>query len=264
VAVQRDYYGIDVAGRETLDSLNSYIEGKAAPSLKKLISNPKTITEYDWVVLSFLFANFAVRNPASIEEWRAAFLDAAKKVNAMKGKMCGRRREALVLIGDQSKLRPELYNEAPTVTHKELMEHASILKVKGGHRVAADDISGALKDIAECIQQMAFWILGTPNDLFFVTSDRPLTLQRRKTGSRVGAGWKNPDALGSIALCPSRFLLMFYGEQSGVFQTKASLAQVLGLNVEVIRFADKEVYSRSAYQEANDWMKSIGRWSTKR
>jgi len=38
-------------------------------------------------------------------------------------------------------------------------------------------------------------------------------------------------------------------------------SEVAGLNLEVVRFADQEVYSPFEYPEANDWMNGLGRWS---
>ncbi|MBI4296454.1 MAG: DUF4238 domain-containing protein [Chloroflexi bacterium] len=262
VAVQQDYYGKDVAGRKTLDALNSYIENNAAPSFTKLVSNPDTITGYDWVVLSFLFANFAVRNPSYIEEWRATILNATAQLNVMAEKMTQRVIEASLAGSNLSEFRSEIDNESPTFTLEQLNKYATRVRKKGGHILAAGDQYNALSDIAQCIQRMTFLILEAPSDLFFVTSDRPLSLQRRINGSRVGAGWANSDALGSIALSPSRFLLMFHHKHSGVWQFKAVPEQVAGLNVKVIRFAHEEIYSPRKYREADDWMKSLGRWSS--
>jgi hypothetical protein len=167
------------------------------------------------------------------------------------------------LIGDSSKFKPELCDEAPTITHEELRKHASLLMIKGGHRIAADDHFGALEGVAECIERMAFWILEAPEGQVFVTSDVPLTLQSRKTGSQSGASWANDDALASIALSPTRFLQMFYTDRFYMVQTTATPEQRAGLNVEVIRFADQEIYSPSEYHEVDDWMKGLGRWSTR-
>lgn len=263
VAVQPYYYGQDEVGRKTLDDLNKRAESDGAPALRKLIDNPSTITQHNWLILSYLFANFAVRTPAVIEELRSAELKATTQINAMAEKMTGRLIEASLAGSDLSEFRSEPDDESPTFTLDQLNKHTARLREKAGHLLAANDLFSALPDIAECIQQMAFWILGAPDHLFFATSDRPLTLQRRVNGSRVGAGWKNPDALGSIALCPSRFLLMFYAKYSGVWQTIATPEQVEGLNVEVIRFADQEIYSPSKSREADDWMKRRGRWSSK-
>lgn len=262
VAVHTNYYGKNKASKTTLDELNTEMENRSAPSLEKLINNPETFTSTDRVSISFLLANMFVRNPVCIKEWSDAIVAAANEIDEAARQTHGGQREALLLIGDQSEFNPELYDEAPIITHKELKKHAYLLGSKGGHRIAADNNLGALEEIAKCIEQMAFLIFEAPKGLFFVTSDRPLMLQRRN-GSQGGAGWANDNALASIALSPTRFLLMFYTNRSDMVQTAATPEQVAGLNVEVIRFADKEIYSPSKYCEAYDWMQSIGRWCTK-
>jgi len=148
-------------------------------------------------------------------------------------------------------------------TCQHLNEYAAKLKALGGHRIAAYDLFSALPDIAECIQQMTFIVWEAPNNHFFLTSDRPLVLQSRKTGSRAHAGWAKPDALGTIAVSPSRFLAMFYHKLSGIYLLKATPIQVAGLNLETIRFAINEIYSSSKCTEADDWMKGLERWSSK-
>ena len=263
MAVHPNYYGKNKASKTTLDKLNTGIENTSAPSLDKLIKKPEAITLADRVSLSFLFANIFVRNPVHIRKWSDAIIAAANKIDEMARQTHGGRDEALLLIGDPSKFKPELYDEAPTITHEELKKHAHLLGAKGGHRVAANDNFGALEEIAKCIEQMAFLIFEAPKGLFFVTSDRPLTLQRRKTGSQSGTGWASEDALASIALSPTRLLRMFCTNRFDKEQTVATPEQVAGLNVEVIRFADQEIYSPSKSREADDWMKRRGRWSSK-
>lgn len=263
VAVHPNYYGKNKASKTTLDELNTEIENRSALSLEKLINNPVTFTPTDRVSLSFLLANMFVRNPVRIREWSDAIIAAANKIDEMDRQTHGGQHEALLLIGDPSKFNPKLYDEAPIITHEELKKHAHLLESRGGHRIAADDNFGALAEIAKCIEQMAFLIFEAPRGLLFVTSDRPLTLQRRKTGSQGGAGWASDDALASIALSPTRFLLMFYTNRFDMVQTAATPEQVADLNVKVIRFADQEIYSPSKYCEADDWMKSVGRWCTK-
>lgn len=261
VAVKKNYYGKGESGRKTLDNLNSLAETYGAPVLKKLFENPYAIMWKDYVELSYLFANFFVRTPSIIEETRAMELEMTMQVMVMARKMTERLAQSLLNGSDVSEfLQAEPDNESASMTLDQMIEHTSKLQQKGGHRVAALDTFYSLVDIAECIQQMSFRLVEAPDHLFFVTSDNPLTLQRRTTGSRVGAGWKNNDALGLIPLCPSHLLLMFYGRTTGIGIQQATPEQVVGLNLETIRFADQEVYSPFKYQEADDWMKAAGRW----
>jgi len=263
VAMQKDYYGRNKAAREPLDDLNSYVEDKGAPSFMNLIRSPKTITQYDWLVLSYLFANLFVRNPAVIEEWRAAALKATARVNAVAEKMTDRLIAASLAGSDLSEFQSEPEDESATMTLDQFNKHAAKLRAEGGHRIAASDMFVAFPDIAECIQQMSFIVWEAPHNFSFLTSDRSLVLQSRATGSRAHVGWKNPDALGSIALCPNHFLTMFYYEPSGIYLAKATPEQVAGLNLETIKFAEQEIYSPFKYPEANDWMNAVGRWHPK-
>ncbi|MFC1905645.1 DUF4238 domain-containing protein [Chloroflexota bacterium] len=258
VAVHQDYYGRNKAVMKPLDDLNKYIEDKGAPSFTKLIKDIGSITDYDWHVLSFVFGNIFVRTPAHIEEWRDAVLKGTDEINAKAGGMIDRLISASLDDSDLSEFRSET-NDESSATLKQLNEYAAKLKAIGGHRVAALDLFSTLPDIAECIRQMTFIIWKAPNNHFYLTSDRPLVVQSRKTGSRAHAGWAKPDALGTIAVSPSHFLTMFYYKLSGIYLLEATQEQVAGLNLETIRFAKNEVYSTFEYPEANDWMKAVGR-----
>jgi len=268
VAVHQDYYGRDKVGKKTLDDLNSVAEAEGAPALRKLVNNPHTITQKDWVKLSYLFANFAVRTPATIEDMRFTMLEITTQINAMAEKMTKSIKKALSEGRDLSEFVQSglvvpsgLSNESHSTNLEQLNEYANKLRQEKGHLFAARDTFSTLVSIAKCIQRMSFFVLEAPPHPFFVTSDRPLSLQSRKTGSRVGAGWGNSDALGIIALCPSHFLIMCYYPHSIIYSDKLSLEQVAGLNLEIIKFADREVYSPFEYPEADDWMKGLGRWS---
>jgi hypothetical protein len=260
VAVQKYYYG--QGEQETLDALNTMVESEGACVLRKLVDDPRAITRVDWEIGSYMLANFAVRTPAYIEQMQAFELQAITEVNDLAAKL----RQA---FDDRSRRggKPcdfphwEGDQTSSSCTLEQLNEYAARLRAEGGHRVSASSTFSVIPDIARCIQEMRFFLLQAPHGLFFVTCDSLLTLQKRRTGSRVGAGWKNRDALGRIALCPSHFLLMFYERPPGIQHRLATADEVLGLNLETISFADREVYSPFEHPEADDWMKGLGRWS---
>jgi hypothetical protein len=81
--VHPNYYGKTKAGKTTLDNLNTEIEDKSAPSLKKLINSPGTVTPADRVALSFLFANIFLRNPPHISKWACDVITSANKIDEM-------------------------------------------------------------------------------------------------------------------------------------------------------------------------------------
>ena len=257
IAVHQDYYGRNKAARKPLDDLNKYIEDKGAPSFTKLIKDIGSITDYDCYVLSFVFANIFVRIPAHIEEWRDAMFKATDEINTRAEKMIDRLISASLEGRDVSGFRSET-NDESSATLNQLNKYGAKLKAGGGHRIAAGDVFSALPDIAECIRQMTFIVWEAPNNHFFLTSNRPLVLQSRKTGSRAHAGWGKPDALGTIAVSPSRFLTMFYYKLSGIYLLEATTEQVAGLNLETLRFAKNEIYSSFECSEAYHWMKGLG------
>lgn len=254
VAVHQDYYGRNKAERKPLDELNQYIESEGSPSYTRLIKDIKSITDYDWYVLSFVFANIFVRTPAHIEEWRDVMRKATDDLNAKAKKMIDVLTAASLEGKELSEFRSEI-SDGPSTTLQQWNAHAARVKALGGHRIAVYDLFSALPDIAECIRQMTFIVWEAPSNHFFLTSDRPLVLQSRKTGSRAHAGWAKPDALGTIAVSPSRFLTMFYYKLSGIYLLKATPIQVAGLNLETIKFATNEIYSSFKCPEAHNWMK---------
>jgi hypothetical protein len=90
-------------------------------------------------------------------------------------------------------------------------------------------------------------------------SDHPLVLRSSRTGSRVGVGWGNSDAIASMPLCPTSFLVLLYSEAGCISQGEANAEDVDFLNLETIRFANREVYSRFNSKEAHNWMMGSGR-----
>jgi hypothetical protein len=264
VAVKRNYYGKASEQRIAIDHLNVFTEDKGAPILRKLIHNPKNITDSDWFILSYLLANFAIRTPAAVEEFRSTQLVAAAQINEMAERMIVKINEALSEGKDMSLLvNPSSPDGSHSFTLDQLNKEASILGMKKGHLLAVQALFAALPSVAEYMRKMTFLILEAPSDLFFLTSDRPLYLQSRLTGSRVGAGWGKSDALGCIALCPSRFLCMFYHKDPSIHSQVAPPEEVASFNFETIKFAYEEVYSPFEYPPAYDWMRGEGYWSTK-
>ncbi len=253
VAVHPDYYGEDELGENTLDDLNSWIESYGAPIFRQLIEDPSSITESGWIILSYLFANFAVRMPVAIEGLRAMQLEWTQEVNKI-ARRTGKSQFKFI--------SRELGEESPPTTLDQINDYATRLCAEGGHLVAASDTFGRLRDTAECIVRMSFLALEAPPGLFFVSSDRPLAIESSQSGVPVGAGWGNPDAAGMIALHPSRFLLMYYQDKPSYMQILATADQVELLNLKTINFAYRELYSCFKYAEADDWMKGLGRWST--
>lgn len=263
VAAKRSYYGKAREQRRAIDSLNTFIEDKGAPVLTKLIQNYRDITYSDRVILSYLLANFAVRTVAAVEELRATQLGATTQINEMVERMIVKINEALSEGKDMSLFVDSSPPGSESLSLDRLNKEWSILGMKKSHLPAAQALFAALPIVAKGIRNMTFQIWEAPSDLFFLTSDRPLYLQSRVTGSRVGAGWGKSDALGCIALCPSRFLCMFYHKNPPIHSLVAPPEAVASFNFETIKFAYEEVYSPFEYPPAYDWMRGEGHWRTK-
>jgi len=256
VAVKRNYYGKNASEEKYMDQFNSHIESKGAPALNKLIRSPEKITVDDWIILSYLFANLYVRTPIIVEEMRATTLNFADGLNRKASQMMEKMKDAISKGEDLSQFTYDgPRSSSPRFSLDEINNEATKLGFKKGHLGLLAGLFSAIPNIAESIQKMTFLILDAPKDSFFITSDRPIHLQSRITGSRVGAGWANPDAFGAIALDPYHYLAMFYHEEVGVASKEAEPQRVLDCNAETMRFADEEMYSLTECPEALDWMK---------
>lgn len=261
VAVQKDYYSRNMSSSTTLDDFNSFIETNCAPIFMKFTKPLSAIAEGDLTIFSYLLANIYVRTPTIIEETRASELEAISTANIMAKDITQKLDEGEITTKELSKFSsPELGDNSIPITLEQLNEYANKLRKIGGHRVAAKNTFYAFEVIAKSIQEMSMWIVEAPYQRFFITSDKPLTLRSRVTGSRVGAGWQNRDAMGLIALSPRYFLIMAYEKPFGIRITTATSKQVAGLNLETIIFANQEIYSPSGYPEAYNWMRLRGIW----
>ena len=264
VAVQIDYYGRPEDERKALDEINKAVENEVAPVLEKLIIDLRSLTSSDWILLAYLFANFAVRSPAVIDEMRATYLSLTKQVNEMARKVKEAYERAEKEGKDLSLFTEPIENGSPSYSLDEFNRWAAELETENGHLAVATDTFDLIKDVANYIQQMTYLILEAPAGLFFVTCDRPLSLISIRTGSTRGAGWGNADALASIPLSPKYLLMMFYYIPRAIRIEQISAEEVHLQNIDTMKFAKQEVYSPKEYNEAENWMFSTGRWSQKR
>ena len=186
----------------------------------------------------------------------------AAGVNEMVARMKERVDEALAAGSDLSEFpqsAPDAGSESISV--EEMNERADRLRAPGGHLVAARGTFGTLAQIARIVREMAMLVVQAPRDHSFVTSDMPLVLRSRITGSPVGAGWANGDALAAMPMDPRHYLCIYHGEAPGVWLSQpVSEETVRVFNATTIEFADQEVYSPFECQEADDWLREEGRW----
>lgn len=111
---------------------------------------------------------------------------------------------------------------------------------------------------------MTFHILEAPGGLFFVTTDKPLVLFSLVSGSPLGAGWGNKDALAAMPLDPKHLLVMCYRGEPAVYHKILSIKDVQFWNIELMKYGVYEVYSKYTYDIALDWMIGKGIWKIKK
>lgn len=260
VAVSKDYFG-KRRGVRGLDSLNDFIETKAAPIYLKLLDENRvsSINMYDWTVLSVLFANLFVRT--HIEETKDIFILASNKAMELANRMLESINKAKEKGEDINKyLSKSPDDNMPSMTLDQMEEYTNRLIQPKGHIYAAKDLYYSLPSIAKCIKNMSFMRLIAPDGSFFISSDRPLYIFSISTGSNYRAGWANKkDVIGSIALSPSCFLRMWYSDEWGIYGKELPSSEVKKINLGTMMFAKREIYSPFKYPEAQDWMTSSGK-----
>jgi hypothetical protein len=237
--------------------VNRKLEEDGAPALRKLIEDPGTITEDDWEDLSWLFANLWMRMPAAIDDMLTAYRQMYHEIRAIVEPAARKFEEGKLDLPEASDFLK--YDNSVSMTLEELRETENALTAKEAYLISATSSFRLLPDVAACIQQMHFLLIQAPKGHYFVTSDRPLTLRSSGiTDSRVGAGWGNRDAIGSIPLCPTTLLMMLYHEAQSISLASATAEEVAYLNLDTMRFASKEVYSCVESPSASEWMKGFG------
>ena len=264
VAVHSDYYGRSSNKINALDKINSATETWAAPLLEKLINDVNSIAHSEWVILSYYFANIHIRTPAFQDTMINTFKEMTKQLNEMAERMKKAYEKAEAEGKDLSLFSTPTFNNSPGTSVDVWDKWMDKLDREDGK---LDNISlfySLIRDIAECIQKMAFYIFEAPAGLFFITTDRPLVLFSLISGSPYGAGWERKDALAVLALDPKHLLTMCYRGEPAVYCRVPSAEDVRFLNVELMKYAMSEVYSRYTYSIALDWMLRRGSWKRKK
>jgi len=256
VASRIDYYGREDKGSLSLDSINRKLEEDGAPALKKLIEDTGAITPKDWSNLSWLFANLWGRTPPNVGDMLATQRQMYAEIRALVEPAARKFEEGIIDLPQASDFLKS--DNSVTMTLEELQDAENALTAKDGYLLSVTSTFRHLANIAKCIQRMHFLLIQAPKGNYFVTSDRPLVLLSGNTDSMVGAGWENPDVIGSIPLCPTMLLMMLYLPQDwDISLALATAEQVAYLNLNTMRFASQEVYSTGNYPSALEWMKGL-------
>lgn len=260
VAVQIDYYGRPDDDFKMLDRMNSFIENEAAPVLQRLVHDTTSINRNDWVTISYYFANMYVRTPAFMESMKRNFQKMTEELNRMARRMVS----ALEKAEAEGKNIPApdmSPDDSPRFTSDEWNKWAEELETEQGRLSMAAAFYGNMKDIAECIQRMSLFVLNAPGGLFFVTTDMPLILFSLSSNSTLGAGWGNADAFAIHPLGPKHFMAMFYAEPATIRGKELSAGEVHPWNFEMMKYANREVYSKYPHDVALDWMYRRRQWA---
>ena len=264
VAVHSDYYGRSSDEFGALDKINSATETWAAPLLEKLINDVTSITHGDWVILSYYFANIHVRTPAFQDSMISTFQEMTKQVNKMAEDMKKAYEKAKAEGKDLSLLNTPSFYDSPRYSVDEWNKWTNKLDQEDGRLDNIFVFYSLIKDLAECIQKMAFYIFEATGGFFFITTDRPLVLFSLISGSPLGAGWEKKDALAAFPLDPKHLLIMCYRGEPAVYHAVLSAEDVHFWNVGLMRYAVNEVYSKYTYGIALDWMLRKGIWKIRK
>jgi len=254
VAVRIDYYGGPSDDFDVLDKMNSAIENWAAPVLKRLVYDVTAITRSDWIILSYYFANIHVRTPAFQDSMISTYKEMTTQLNKMAEDMKKAYEKAKAEGKDLSIFGSPSFDDSPKYSLDEWNKWMEQLDQKEGRLDSISAFYSLIKDIAKYIQEMTFHILEAPGGLFFVTTDRPLVLFSLVSGSPLGAGWGNRDALAAMPLDPKHLLVMCYRSEPAVYHKVLSTRDVHFWNIELMKYAVYEVYSKYPYDIALDWM----------
>lgn len=264
VAVHSDYYGRSSAEFGGLDEMNSATETLAAPLLKKVINDPASITYSEWVILSYYFANIYVRPLSFQDSMIGTFKEVTRQVNKVAENMKKAYEKAEAEGKDLSLFSSPSPDDSPRLSVDELNQWTGKLDREDGRLDSIRVSYSLVKDIAECIQKMAFYIFEAPGELFFIMTDRPLVLFSLISGSPHRAGWEKKDAVAALSLDPKHLLTMCYRGTPAIYNRVPSAGDVQFFNVELMKYAVNEVYSKYPYDTALDWMLRKSGWKTKK
>jgi len=265
ISVRKDYYGKSADDLIfPLDKMNSVIENEAAPIIDRLKDDVTTITRGDWITLSYFFANMQVRNPYYIESFRQTFRQLTNQVTEMAERMMQSYQKARA-EGKEFHLpeEPNISGERK-YSLEELKKSVEELDAPDGHIKIAEQSYYHIRDIASYIQQMSLHVIKAPGSHFFVTTDTPLVLYSLSSGTPLGAGWANRDAMAMIPIHPKYCFMLAYRGQPSIYSNILTPTDVHLWNVNLMKYASYEVYSKYLYDLALDWMLRRGLWGKKK
>ena len=263
ISVRTDYYGKPNDSLIfPLDNFNSVVESETAPIIKRLMNNEiTTISHRDWINLSYFFANMQMRNPSYHKSLRNTFRQFTNQIN----EMVERIKESYEKAKAEGKEfhipeRPKFPDEKG-YSLEEVNKSMEELETKNGHIKIAEDLYFHVKDIASYIQKMSLHVIEATGGLFFITTDTPLVLYSLSSGTPVGAGWANRDAMAMIPIHPKKCLVLTYRGEPAIYSNTITANDIHLWNINLMKYASYEIYSKHSYDIALDWMLQRGMWS---
>jgi len=253
IAVRNWYYSPAPNGAD-LDVLNSKIEEMTAPVFRKLLTIKDTLTYESKQLFSWFIANLYLRAPETIEETGETILNFYEQIDYMLKEQLEQVEKGAPKLEKNTKYDSGGVGSY-TMTLDEWKEEleSTRRKVKKGRAMITESMR-LIPKLAKVIGNMSWGFLDAPSGAFFVTSDRPVCLTDRG-GSRVGAGWGNSNAFGTLPLSPSRCLVLHYGLPSDTWAyTQVPEEMVEDSNLRTISFAKDAVFSPEKYPPAENWL----------
>lgn len=253
-AVKESFYSQDTDEKDyPLDSTNTYIEGYTAPVFRELLITKNTLTDEFKGLFSYFIANLFLRAPSTIEEIGNAFLKGLEQIDYNIKKIL--EKKEIKVDKDQPLIKYDTGESGSfTYTLNEWEKELESMREKSkvGKAMMKENM-GIITDLALVIAKMSWVILDAPYGVFFITSDCPVCLTNLN-GSQFRVGWGNHDAVGTLPLSASRYLVL-YSSPSGKWDySKVSAEAVEALNERAIDFAKYAIYSPERYTPAESWL----------
>lgn len=248
VAVENWFYSQDSSSKN-LDSINTFIEGNTSQTFRELLKTNNPLSNEQKFILSYLIANLALRNPATINETGKSMLNGLEQANWMAKEIV---KTHQIEVEDDT---PYVEVGSYIYTYREWNDFLESLRQedKKGKAMIETTMS-MVAYLAPVIAKMSWVIQVAPIDAFFITSNCPVILTNLE-GSRVRAGWENADAVGTLPLSPDRYLIL-YGSPSGKWLfRRVSKDAVEEYNSRTIHFAFDAIYSRYTYKPVDEWLR---------
>ena len=257
VAVEDWYYSSDMDEQnQLLDSVNTAIESKTAPILGELLATKVALSDAEKLIFSYFIANLALRVPAHIKETGEAVVSTLEQANNMAKEIV--RKIFKMEIEENQPFCEVVTRESGSCryTKKEWDNFLESLRQQNKKvKAMMTETMSNIEYLAPVIANMSWVIIDATDGAFFITSDCPVYLTDIN-GSRLGAGWENPDAVGTLPLSPSRYLGLHYSWPSDMLGYKqVSTGEVDTLNTRVIASASHAVYSPQRYSLAESWLR---------